>query len=118
MSYFDNEQRNRLRMNAEQLIATALAEGYCGFSFDEIEAASLKRSLRSLGKLTQTDLTVRRGEDSRPNTYSAIFGIGPFPFHTDFAFKAEPPRLIALLQLYERDIQPLHLCIRLRESFS
>jgi alpha-ketoglutarate-dependent taurine dioxygenase len=83
-------------MNAEQLIATALAKGYCAFSFDEIEHTSLKRSLRSMGRLTQTELHVRNSQDSRPNTYSAIFGVGSFPFHTDFAFRANPPPLIAL----------------------
>lgn len=92
-------------MNPDRIIATALAQGYCGFSFEEVEAASLQRSLRSVGKLTETRLTVKASAVSRRNTYSAAFGIGPFPFHTDFAFRAEPPRLIALCNPTEEQFE-------------
>lgn len=33
---------------------------------------------------------------STPNTYSGIFGLGPFPFHTDLAHWRWPPRYLLL----------------------
>ena len=33
---------------------------------------------------------------STPNTYSGIFGVGRFPFHTDLAHWPEPPRYLLL----------------------
>ena len=33
---------------------------------------------------------------STPNTYSGIFGLGPFPFHTDLAHWRLPPRYLLL----------------------
>lgn len=33
---------------------------------------------------------------STPNTYSGLFGVGQFPFHTDLAHWPEPPRYVLL----------------------
>lgn len=35
-------------------------------------------------------------ETSTPNTYSGIFGLGGFPFHTDLAHLSSPPRYLLL----------------------
>jgi hypothetical protein len=35
-------------------------------------------------------------ESAAPNTYSGIYGLGQFPFHTDLAHWREPPRYIML----------------------
>src|SRR6266550_6095053 len=35
-------------------------------------------------------------ESATPNTYSGIYGLGQFPFHTDLAHWRNPPRYIML----------------------
>jgi hypothetical protein len=81
---------------ADQLVKRALEDGYAKFSFDQLDEEALRRSLRTQGRVTQTALRVRTQENSRLNTYSAVFGVGAFPFHTDFAFRAQPPLLVAI----------------------
>jgi alpha-ketoglutarate-dependent taurine dioxygenase len=81
---------------ADELVKSALVDGYAKFSFDQLDEEALRRSLRAWGKVTQTVLRVRTQENSRLNTYSAAFGVGAFPFHTDFAFRPQPPLLVAI----------------------
>jgi alpha-ketoglutarate-dependent taurine dioxygenase len=83
-------------MTTDTLISTALTNGFVTFSFDDFDGARLKRALNRIGMVTETSLSVKERVDSRPRTYSAAFGTGFFPFHTDFAFRAKPPRLILL----------------------
>jgi L-asparagine oxygenase len=66
-------------------------------SISTLEAAA------ALGAIEQVDglrlvqeLTPKRLEVSRPNTYSGNFGRGEFPLHTDLAHWSAPPRYLML----------------------
>lgn len=48
------------------------------------------------GGTTVDRLTVRRSDDAPANSFSHIFGEGAFPFHTDMARHACPPRYIIM----------------------
>jgi alpha-ketoglutarate-dependent taurine dioxygenase len=53
----------------------------------------------ALGRLWPRGGTHRiepRRRDGAPNTYSGRYGCGPFPFHTDLAHHANPPRFLML----------------------
>jgi L-asparagine oxygenase len=41
-------------------------------------------------------LTPRSAEFEQPNTYSGLFGLGEFPFHSDMAHWNIPPRYIVM----------------------
>lgn len=41
-------------------------------------------------------LTPKKKNETTPNTYSGIYGLGEFPFHTDFAHWRTPPRYFLL----------------------
>jgi L-asparagine oxygenase len=43
-----------------------------------------------------TELKMRTLASAKPNSLSERYGCGSFPFHTDFAFRAIPPRFILL----------------------
>lgn len=47
--------------------------------------------------VSNTSLQIKHASNARPNTLSAKYGSAGFPFHTDFAFRAMPPRYILLL---------------------
>ncbi|MCK1661271.1 hypothetical protein [Bradyrhizobium sp. 151] len=82
---------------AAEIINGALADGSVAFSLGEIGDVALLRALRNFGRVTQTELRVRSSLGAAPNTYSSAYGRGAFPFHTDFAFRARPPRMVALM---------------------
>lgn len=60
----------------------------------ECVAASLGELISAWGGPAVHELVPRA--DATPNTYSGIFGLGRFPFHTDLAHWAMPPRYILL----------------------
>jgi L-asparagine oxygenase len=41
-------------------------------------------------------LAIKETSDAPPNSYSGIYGMGKFPFHTDFAHWVHPPRFLFL----------------------
>lgn len=57
-------------------------------------AAALGEVIDPWGEGSVQSLEPRR--TSTPNTYSGIFGVGRFPFHTDLAHWPEPPRYLFL----------------------
>lgn len=67
-------------------------------AFNQTDAGALAASLGSPlvpwdGGLVQ-QITPRK--TSTPNTYSGIYGVGRFPFHSDLAHWSEPPRYLLL----------------------
>ncbi|WP_031239812.1 TauD/TfdA family dioxygenase [Asaia sp. SF2.1] len=64
-----------------------------GQSTDQFAAGLGETMLSRSGKLVQ-ELTPKA--TSTPNTYSGLFGLGRFPFHTDLAHWPVPPRYLLL----------------------
>lgn len=81
------------------LISTLEADGYAflpGYAGDDDAtsvAAAFGEPIAPWGTIVQR-LVPR--EASTPNTYSGLFGLGRFPFHTDLAHWRFPPRYLVL----------------------
>lgn len=74
----------------------ALMNSYrVGTSSEEV-ATSLGTLLQSDFGYRLTELVPTQREESTPNTYSGIYGLHGFPFHTDLAHWRTPPRYLML----------------------
>jgi hypothetical protein len=81
-----------------ELFATVARDGFAKIALAEIGLTEIIQSLRQRHyTVTSTSLKVKDTSNARPNTLSAKYGLGGFPFHSDFAFCARPPRYILLL---------------------
>jgi len=86
-----------------ETVANSLYER--GFAFlpkhaAEIDASVAIRQIGSVIKLAGFDtlqtLSPKLQNEATPNTYSGNFGLDDFPFHSDLAHWARPPRYLAL----------------------
>jgi hypothetical protein len=85
---------------ASGLLAHVMTFGFCRFAADENQINELTQTLRRLRfVVSRTSLHMKHASNARPNTLSAKYGAGSFPFHTDFAFRATPARYILLSNL-------------------
>lgn len=73
-----------------------LLPSYEPFETGELIAGSLGQPLCLEAGSAVHNLTPVATENSTPNTYSGIYGLGRFPFHTDFAHWRYPPRYLML----------------------
>lgn len=88
------------------VLYTTHQTGYCQFSFIDLPIEVLLNALRrSNYRITTTDLQVKFKENARQLSLSKKYGTGRFPFHTDFAFRAIPPRYIALCNPYSTSFE-------------
>jgi alpha-ketoglutarate-dependent taurine dioxygenase len=74
--------------------------GFAPFRLNALPVATFLNGLKRGGHLiTQTILTVRDKGDplTAKKTLSMVHGRGEFPFHTDYAFRPVPPKLIVLV---------------------
>jgi L-asparagine oxygenase len=66
----------------------------------EVDSTTVISSLGTLQALGDGPavhcLAPMKKENSTPNTYSGMYGLGAFPFHTDLAHRRYPPRYLAL----------------------
>lgn len=87
----------------EGQVATVIQEvwrhGFAPFHLNALPVETFLNSLKRRGYVvTQTILAVRdRNPPTAKKTLSMAYGRGEFPFHTDYAFKPVPPRLIVLV---------------------
>ena len=84
---------------ANRTLTSANNEGFCGFrvtpSDDTVHIA--RRFGTPLRFAKSVDLLVPLSvNDARPQSMSAVIGLGPQPAHTDCAYLAEPPRWVLL----------------------
>ena len=77
-------------------VGYALLPAYEPFEAGELIAGRLGRLLRLGAGPAVHNLTPVATEKSTPNTYSGIYGLERFPFHTDFAHWRYPPRYLML----------------------
>jgi hypothetical protein len=98
----------------EALLAQVASFGFCPFTAEENRIGELIRSLRRLQfAVSKTLLRISHASDARPNTLSAKHAAAAFPFHTDFAFRALPPRFILLLNASGLDFKRPTLIARI-----
>lgn len=92
--------QNATRKNNLKWLNRLAERGWVLFSREDGEFTQLK--IREIGKALGVPcaeakhLVPKTHEDSRPNTLSSVFGLNPFPIHTDFATKAKPARYLIL----------------------
>lgn len=80
-----------------EVLATVARHGFCQLPNTQGTLDKTVSFLRRRGfAVTNTHLRVKPKSASRPGTLSAKYGTSGFPFHTDFAFSAIPPRFILL----------------------
>src|SRR4051794_19082254 len=96
-----------MRDQFREAIERTLDDGFASIPISEGTRPLLERALKQrIGGITATELSIKLQDEAKPNTLSAKYGAGEFPHHTDFAFRPQPPRLIALInstdQAYER----------------
>lgn len=89
----DGEIREELRTQIAS-VGYATIRGLCDQSGTFAVAAALGEVIDPWGEGPVQSLIPR--STSTPNTYSGIFGVGRFPFHTDLAHWPEPPRYLLL----------------------
>lgn len=89
-------------MDRSQFWLSSLKErGHSPLSLNDLSSAL--NELKKLGhRVTQTTLEIKAEEAARSLTLSKKYGAGRFPFHSDFAFRAIPPRHIVLCNLSDR----------------
>ena len=73
-----------------------LLPAYEPFETGEVVAGRFGRPVRLGAGPAVHNLTPVATEKSTPNTYSGIYGLEGFPFHTDFAHWRYPPRYLML----------------------
>jgi hypothetical protein len=84
-------------VSPNELLETVKRYGFGRFPSTADALANTLNLLRRRGfAVTNTHLVVKPKSASRPNTLSAKYGTDRFPFHSDFAFSAIPPRYILL----------------------
>lgn len=93
MNPIDDAMRKELRTEIAS-VGYAKVRGLCDQSCTFAVAAALGEVIDPWGEGPIQSLKPRG--TSTPNTYSGIFGVGRFPFHTDLAHWPEPPRYILL----------------------
>lgn len=71
--------------------------GYYKFDLAAWPLHSALRTLRQENFVTKTELTVKTTAEARDRSLSKKYGENAFPFHTDFAFRAQPPRYLLLV---------------------
>ena len=87
----------RLALTLEDILAQTSNGGHCEFTADPEGIRHFIQALRKLKfAVSKTDLRVKEKWKSRENTLSARHGSAAFPFHTDYAFRAAPPRYLLL----------------------
>lgn len=87
----------------EELLA---GRAWCEVALCDIPLTEILRSLRrDIGHVTRSELSVKSTEEARKNTLSHLHGKGRFPHHTDFAFRAMPPRVIVLVNDSSEDFE-------------
>ena len=83
---------------ALKALADTFACGYCCIDLDEIPFTNIVTTLtRDIGRITKTSLNVISSNTAKPYSLSRKYGNGYFPFHTDFAFRPRPPRILLLV---------------------
>jgi hypothetical protein len=93
-------------LNARDLLAQVARLGFCQFTANENLIEQVIQCLaRRQFAATSTSLHIKAISNARPNTLSAKYGTASFPFHTDFAFCALPPRYILLTNTTEATFQ-------------
>jgi L-asparagine oxygenase len=82
--------------------STLLSEGFLflprhrvGMSGHDV-ATEFGELLALGGEHAVHELTPTDAADATPNTYSGIYGLDVFPFHTDLAHRRDPPRYLML----------------------
>jgi hypothetical protein len=86
------------RWTVKEILAQVARFGFCYFATDAAQVRELVRALRRFQFIvSKTSLQVKHASTAGHNTLSAKYGMDAFPFHTDFAFRAIPPRYILLL---------------------
>jgi hypothetical protein len=77
-------------------VGYAFLPAYYPWETGELIASRLGRPVRLGAGPAVHNLTPVATEKSTPNTYSGIYGLERFPFHTDFAHWRYPPRYFML----------------------
>lgn len=84
-------------LDAEGVLRRTGAEGFCHFAGNEQLVLDLCAAMRRKScTITSTPLSVLTETEAKNNTLSQRHGCSSFPFHTDYAFRAVPPRFILL----------------------
>ena len=88
--------RTRSRVSPIELataVSTCVREGMCTLVVDdEVEMSEIAEVLK-VPSADHRVLAAREREDARAGTLSGRYGMGAFPWHTDGAHHAQPPRL-------------------------
>lgn len=83
--------------DVDLILAHVASRGYARICEGEAAVqAVVKRLRRNHFSTTSSTLGVKGPDDARNNTLSKKHGLDAFPFHTDYAFRAIPPRYILL----------------------
>jgi hypothetical protein len=94
-------------MNIARCLNELSCHGFALLSYDPSRplldlAQQLGLPVRSgRGRPVVDTLVPRQIEDARPNSLSAVAGVGKFPFHTDAAFHREPPGILLMRSVGE-----------------
>src|SRR5450759_1329286 len=101
-------------LSASKLLTHVTKFGFCRFDADSNQISELIQSLRKHRfSVSNTSLQIWHALDARPNTLSKKYGTAAFPFHTDFAFRAMPPRYILLVNNTDMHFQRPTLVARI-----
>lgn len=96
MHMFDNSNVPHLAEDGATAMQRLEEHGYVA-----LEEKLLADVLKRLGPVGPTEvLRARPSSDSNPWSLSGKYGLGAFPWHTDGAISARPPRWIALKPLH------------------
>lgn len=93
--YVPEEVRKRLIVRGWALLSTDYSVSLLDIATNLGEPIPTRRGSSVVDHLTPT-----RKEQSTPNSFSALYGTGQFPFHTDCSYTQLPPRFM-LLRLAE-----------------
>lgn len=83
-------------MDISPIISNLRKFGFASINLESKNIELLLKAFRRLGRVTRSELIIKTPAEARPHSLSGRFGIGAFPHHTDFAFRAIPPRLLVL----------------------
>ena len=75
--------------------------GYCYIASlrpgtDALEIGNSLGEISAAGSAAPVELIPREQSEASPTSYSGLYGLNPFPFHTDLAHWRRPPRYLLL----------------------
>jgi len=96
----------------DRVLNNALRHGWCTFECDTSRALTDVASLLGIPRPSRSNegltdvLRVRSADQVHQRSLSAVFGVGAFPWHTDYAHLRIPPRFVLLRSLSPPGVRP------------